>query len=149
MWPTCSRRLQCRLPGTLSACCFLYDLRSRVLPRSMAPLVDAEEHEACCSDAVSVLAVLRSLEARLTQALHAAGTAVPMMPAVQANPASEAVPALLPVLPEDLPLQVMMGEGLEVKAEPMQAPEGMAAQQLVMEQVAHIPVAPADDMLFS
>lgn len=136
------------------------------VPYSIAPLIGGEEHEACCSDAVSVLAVMRSLEARLNQGLEVSGglpvQAAPLVVdangieacgSAEAGGTAERVAApVLPVLATDLPLQVV-STSMEVKEElvheggmPMEVPMEVPMPLVDMEPKLES-VMPVDEML--
>lgn len=96
---------------------------------------------------------MRSLEARLNQALEATGggvQAVPVISEPNGVVAADAAPAVLPMLATDLPLQVVASE-MGVKAEPLVVEEGAVVAHVEGVPSAEVPMEgmalPVDEML--
>lgn len=116
---------------------------------SLSSLVGTADHEACCADAVSVLAIMRQLEARLHQALQQQG--ITLQPPTTDN----AAPQQLPVLPVDMPLQVVVpvvdATQVEVVVAPQQTPMKLevlpADAVLAVAQASAAELTPPPEML--
>ncbi len=105
-----------------------------------------EDYEACCTDAVSVLAIMRQLEARMFQALERQGIVLQQHThtTTATDAATDGTAAngdQLPVL--DVPLQLVVPmvdtNGVEVVVQPQQEPVKLE----VLPADAVLAVAPA------